>query len=95
MQRSEFTPFQMAFPPQLDLAEFPLSIQYFLKPVPGRFPIFSSRILLNFADQWRLTIRSSYEEYTILRLAKIIISIMTFDFLVHEVFTPHQWTASD
>ncbi|TVY39583.1 hypothetical protein LSUB1_G005822 [Lachnellula subtilissima] len=86
VQRSEFIPFEIVYPPQLDLAGFPPPYQKPLTPIPERRFAFSSRILSDFAHQWRHILRSSYAESTFRRLAKAVISIATNDFRVDEVF---------
>lgn len=89
IQRSEFTPLERPPPhPQLDLvAEFPPPYEESSIPVPERRLAFSSRILSDFADQWRHILRSSYAESTFRRLAKAVICIATNDFRVDELFT--------
>ncbi|RDL33343.1 Uncharacterized protein BP5553_08782 [Venustampulla echinocandica] len=87
LQRSEFTPFEIVSPPKLDLAEFPPPYQKPSTPIRERCLALSSRVLLDFADQWRHILRSSYAESTFRRLAKAIVSIATNDFRVDEVFT--------
>ncbi|TVY90418.1 hypothetical protein LAWI1_G007252 [Lachnellula willkommii] len=86
VQRSEFTPFQIAPPPQQDLAGFPPPYQKPSTPIPERRLAFSSRILTDFANQWRHILRSSYADFTFRRFAKAVISIATNDFRVDEVF---------
>ncbi|TVY16161.1 hypothetical protein LARI1_G006867, partial [Lachnellula arida] len=86
IQRSEFTPFEIVSPPQLDLAGFPPPYQKPSTPIPERRFAFSSRILSDFAHQWRHILRSSYADSTFRRLAKAVISIATNDFRVDEVF---------
>jgi hypothetical protein len=90
LQRSEFTPFEIAPPPKLDLAEFPPPYYKPLTRVPKNRLDFCSRVLSDFADQWRHILRSSYAESTFRRLAKAVISIATCDFRVDEVFTRQQ-----
>ena len=52
LQRSEFTPFEIASPPQLDLAEFPSPYQKPSTPTPKtRLLAFSSRVRSGFANQ--------------------------------------------
>ncbi|KAH8665130.1 hypothetical protein BGZ60DRAFT_64021 [Tricladium varicosporioides] len=87
LQRSEFTPFEIPSPPQLDLAAFPPPYQKPLTPLPESRIAFCSRVLSDFADQWRHILRSSYPEPTFRRFAKAIISIATCEFRVNEVFT--------
>jgi hypothetical protein len=87
LQRSEFTSFKIVSPPQLDLAEFPPPYQKPSTPIPERRLAFSSRVLSDFADQWRHILRSSYAESTFRRLAKAVVSIVTYEFRVDEVFT--------
>jgi hypothetical protein len=86
LQRSKFTPFEIASPPQLDLAEFPPPYQKPSTLIPKSRLDFCSRILSDFADQWRHILRSSYAESTFRRLAKAVVSIATYDFRVDEVF---------
>ncbi|TVY51842.1 hypothetical protein LCER1_G007749 [Lachnellula cervina] len=86
VQRSEFIPFEIISPPQLDLAWFPPPYQKPSMPIPERHFAFSSRILSDFAHQWRHILRTSYADSTFRRLAKAIISIATNDFRVDEVF---------
>ena len=87
LQRSEFAPFEIASPPKLDLVGFPAPYQKPSWPVPERRLAFTSRVLSDFADQWRHILRSSYAESTFRRLAKAIVSIATYDFRVDEVST--------
>lgn len=87
IQRSEFTPFEIASPPQLDLTKFPPPYQKPSTPITERRLEFASRILSDFADQWRHILRSSYADSTFRRLAKAVVSIATYDFRVDEVFT--------
>jgi len=87
IQRYEFTPFEIDCPPQLDLAGFPPPYQKPMRPVSERCLAFSSRIILDFAHQWRHVLRSSFAESTFRRLAKAVISIATCIFRVDEVFT--------
>lgn len=87
LQRSEFTPFEIPSPPQLDLAEFPPPYQEPPStPIPERRLAFSSRVFSDFAHQWRHILRSSYAESTFRRLAKAVVSIATDDFRVDELF---------
>ncbi|KAG0648620.1 hypothetical protein D0Z07_5310 [Hyphodiscus hymeniophilus] len=87
IQRAEFTPLEIASPPQSDLAEFPPPYQKPSTPIPENRLTFSSRILSDFADQWRHILRSSYSESTVRKLAKAVVSIATNDFRVDERFT--------
>jgi hypothetical protein len=82
---SEFTPFEITSPPQLDLAEFSPPYQKPSTPIPERRLAFSSRVLSDFADQWRHILRSSYADSTFRRLAKAVVSIATYDFRVCEL----------
>lgn len=87
LQRSEFTPFEIASSPQLDLAGFPPPYKKPSTPIPKSRLDFSSRVLSDFADQWRHILRSSYAESTFRRLARAVVSIATYDFRVDEVCT--------
>lgn len=87
VQRSEFTPFEMASPPVLDLTRFPPPYHTPSTSVPERHFAFSSRILSDFAEQWGHILKSSYAEPTWRRLAKAIIRIATCDFQVDEIST--------
>ncbi len=49
IRRSELTPFEIAPPPQLNLAEFPPPYQKLLRPIPERRLAFCSRVLSDFA----------------------------------------------
>ncbi|TVY46737.1 hypothetical protein LOCC1_G006220 [Lachnellula occidentalis] len=86
IERSEFTSFQIPSPPQLDLSGFPPPYRKPSTPIPERRLAFSSRILSDFAHQWRHILRSCYTDSTFRRLAKAVISIATSDFRVDEVF---------
>jgi len=87
LQRSEFTPFEVESPPKLDLARYPPPYYNLSMLIPERRLVFSSRVLSDFADQWRHILRSSYAESTFRRLAKAIVSIATCSFRVDEVST--------
>jgi len=50
-----------------------------------RHKIFVSRILADFAHQWRHVLCGRYNDYTFRRLAFAIVSIVTLDFTVEEV----------
>ncbi|TVY23756.1 hypothetical protein LHYA1_G007433 [Lachnellula hyalina] len=79
-QRQEFTPFEIVPPAQLDLAEFPPPYHSPSTPISARRLAFLSRILSDFAEQWRHILRSSYAESTFRRLAKAIVSLATCEF---------------
>ncbi|KUJ10912.1 uncharacterized protein LY89DRAFT_739893 [Mollisia scopiformis] len=83
--RSDFVPFEISPPPQLDLAEFPPPYKKPTIPVSERRLAFSPRILSDFADQWRHILRTSYTDSTFRRLAKAVVSIAACDFQIDEV----------
>lgn len=58
--------------------------------VPERNKAFVTRILWDFAHQWRHILRSDYNIHTFRRLACAIVRIATMDFRVVEVDTPRQ-----
>ena len=58
--------------------------------VPERNKAFVTRILWDFAHQWRHVLRSDYNIHTFRRLACAIVRIATMDFRVVEVDTPRQ-----
>ncbi|KAH7308783.1 hypothetical protein BKA65DRAFT_576314 [Rhexocercosporidium sp. MPI-PUGE-AT-0058] len=85
LQRTEFSPFEIPYPPRLDLTEFPPPYQKPLTRIPKSRLDFCSRVLSDFADQWRHILRSSYAESTFRRLANAVVRIATCDFRVDEI----------
>lgn len=89
-QRSEFRSFEIASPPTLDLLAFSPPYQKLTTFIPQRRLAFASRILTDFAHQWRHILRSSYADSTFRRLAKAVISIATNSFHTQELSTRMQ-----
>jgi hypothetical protein len=83
--KSEFTPFEIPSPSQIDLSAFPPPYQRPTTIFPDGQVAFTSRVLSDFAGQWRHILRRTYNDSTFLKLAKAIISIVTCDFNVSEI----------
>ncbi|PMD40803.1 hypothetical protein L207DRAFT_566184 [Hyaloscypha variabilis F] len=87
VQQAEFSPFELASPPPLKLTDFPPPFKKPSTPISDRRFAFTSRVLSDFADQWRHVLRSCYADPTFRRFAKAIVSIAMFDFQVQEIST--------
>ncbi|KAH7395440.1 hypothetical protein BKA64DRAFT_643277 [Cadophora sp. MPI-SDFR-AT-0126] len=85
-QRSDFTPFDVPSPPQPDFDSFTPPYHKTSAPICKRRFEFVSRVLADFADQWRHILRSCYTDSIFRRLAKAIIDIATCNFRVEEKF---------
>lgn len=85
VQASEFTPFELSSPSPLNLTEFSPPFKEPSTPISDRRLQFASRILSDFAHQWRHVLRSCYVDPTFRRFARAIVSIATYTFQVDEV----------
>ena len=82
----DFTPYQPATPPTIDVARaFPGPYLEPRKVVPEMTMKLVSRMLQDFAFQWRHILRHTYNDITFRRLARAIVRIATMDFQIIEV----------
>ncbi|KAH8802742.1 hypothetical protein F5884DRAFT_481134 [Xylogone sp. PMI_703] len=82
---ADFTLSQVLSPPSLELPRFQYQSWTPSSPLPLRRLPFVTRILSDFAHQWRHILRHSYGDSTFCKLARAIICMATLDFKVVEV----------
>jgi len=85
VQVSEFTPFELPSPSQLQLIDFPPPFKRPSMPISDRRLQSISRVITDFAHQWRHVLRSCYADPTLRRFARAIVKIATYSFRVDEV----------